>query len=117
MNREIKLRAYKIILGIGVMKYSSTTSLGNFFDHDIYPNKDWHIMQYTGLKDKNGKEIYEGDICKYQELEIIQWRWDEQHAGFWPRKIPMESWSFNVIHTSLNCEVIGNIHENTELIK
>jgi uncharacterized phage protein (TIGR01671 family) len=79
------------------------------------------IGQYTGLKDKSGKEIYEGDICtdhnQYnpQDLIIIEWR----KAGFTGRYHNNNSYVSYI--PDLACkkylEVIGNIHENPELLK
>lgn len=79
------------------------------------------IGQFTGLHDKNGKEIYEWDIVRYS----LDDRKDVGYIGFHTR-----SASFRVIaeHTDfgignrgelheLNLEVIGNIHDNPELLK
>lgn len=68
-----------------------------------------NVMQFTGLKDKNGKEIYEGDLLKANvgfgdfiaKVEI------NPHQGVYPFMFQNESKS----------EIIGNIYENPDLIK
>ena len=64
-------------------------------------------MQYTGLHDKNGKEIYEGDVVSF-ENEILVMKW---HEG------TQEPFPFAYYDNVEECEVIGNIYENPELLK
>ena len=75
------------------------------------------LMQFTGLKDKNGKDIYEGDIVRIDE-EIYSIYWHEGHAGYWIKRHPKDfDGTWNMYYVSANGEVIGNVYENPELIK
>ena len=88
--------------------------------------EDAIIMQFTGLHDKNGKEIYEGDILNVGENLVCEIVYvdknvedygDEIHCAFHAKvyihnkTIPLDSYLKN------NCEIIGSIHENPELLE
>ena len=76
------------------------------------------LMQYTGLKDKNKKEIFEGDILNSKEDSPILVSWNKRFSSFCLDK---KGWAFSHwFGESCNpedCEVIGNIYENAEFVK
>ena len=93
-----------------------------------------NLMQYTGLKDKNGKEIYEGDILRVfeyyceEEPDLNAWKdvvveWDDEGCclsiewNYGDYDITAIGWEFqNFDNSGCEVEVIGNIHENPELL-
>ena len=105
-----------------------TCSGAKYLHYAVMPYKDdnFIIEQYTGIKDKNGKEIYEGDIVS-EEFEyggektktIRQVRWCDDECAFELHYVS----GFKVDDCSLyaddeeDYEVIGNIHEHQELLE
>jgi len=85
--------------------------------HDEYsiPGKECVLMQFTGLLDKNGTEIYEGDVVRWPHLSIsggeVYFNTEEACFVVSHRQHDDESW------LDKGCEVIGNVHENPELLK
>lgn len=78
----------------------------NYFIGPINPSGP--SQQFTGLSDRSGKEIYEGDICKQNNLiDIIQWN----NGSYW------YNWLEGSQIENSNIEIIGNIYENPELVK
>lgn len=88
--------------------------------HDMELYSDQHIvMQYTGLTDKNGKEIYEGDIikCSYCEKDfgVVEYQTHMHRFGLqWPENKCANARLTDIDHWA---EVIGNIYENPELLE
>ena len=76
-------------------------------------------MQYTGLKDKNGKEVYEGDVVNGGEFNgCYSYGTVTFRAGcFWVWNTHGEPFPFKVYEQSQFIEVIGNKYENPELLK
>ncbi|WP_304649627.1 YopX family protein [uncultured Duncaniella sp.] len=122
--RTIKFRGKRIDDGKWIYGYLAGTDSINNIDEVAYPNEDVApetIGQFTGMLDKNGKEIYEGDIVRYYddiEDELVS-----SHVIY-----HKESCSFCAAPTKLcgdyigitaywQFEVIGNIHDKPELIK
>lgn len=90
--------------------FKAQTETKNGIEIHQATSQDCILMQYTGLHDKNGKEIYEGDIVSWtygQNNEVREVKWIISEAMFLP----------NCMAEDPVVEVIGNIYENPELLK
>lgn len=85
---------------------------------EIYPTDDYILMQFTGLHDKNGKEIYEGDLIRVSadETFIGQVEYRQEVCAFEIKRFSKRNWNQYQLSSSQYLEVIGNIYENPELI-
>jgi uncharacterized phage protein (TIGR01671 family) len=125
--REIKFRAWhkkqkKMVIVLAITfstnylhyAYDNTWNLkyGKSYWSDI---SNFEIMQFTGIRDKYDKEIYEGDIVKYDNyLYVVSWI--DKLAGFRGVNIERERSDLFLDLVSVTPEVIGNVYENPELL-
>ena len=143
MSREIKFRAWT-----GARMLFKTLDDNNWYDSiethatpicakSTSDVRKFEVMQFTGLKDKNGKEIYESDLLRvdWDKSKILLVSWDEKMAAFqaaspkdpvdvdffnWGRLGSVNTKDVPTFHAGMmdgNVEVIGNIYENGDLLK
>lgn len=82
--------------------------------HTVYSDT---VGQYTGLTDKKGKQIFEGDIVKMSFVDgedVGEIAWDEERCRF--AYFEADGWGYGVDETVV-CEIIGNIYDNPELLE
>lgn len=82
-------------------------------NEEVCNDKSSKLLQWTGLEDKNGKEIYEGDIVKFQDWKNKEVVFGSEHfAGFTLKGTDL----FLTDYDAKEMEVIGNIFENKDLL-
>lgn len=136
--REIKLKAWnkatkKMYEVIKIDFYNE--KVGYLFADPItqgeaigyFKFSDIDLIEYTGLKDKNGKEIYEGDICRWRDLEtfndeiledifVVVWN-DEKLAWYTQNEDGNFGYDLYEYTDDRDLGVIGNIYENINLLE
>ena len=125
MNREIKFRIWDVenkeMLKVQELDFEPTFYGGRVAIRpeqysDYFDTEDMILMQYTGLHDKNGKEIYEGDIVKIKYRDEDIGKVIYEHNGFSIDVTNMNKNYGRVSFVNNFMEVIGNIYDNPELL-
>lgn len=135
--REIKFRAWdkerreflsggKVLISIepGKRPERNFVYLDILKDPDLYRNR-FILQQYTGIKDKNGKEIYDGDILAAEDSKFrFLVSWDEKHCCFtsvltYSRIREDDNMHYHLLSNMRLgiCVVAGNKYENPELLE
>ncbi len=133
--REIKFRAWdkdKKVMHYDFQFIKSGEGIGQFIllisdkednvvkQQNPYPVDRFEIMQYTGLKDKNGKEIYEDDILQWDDEDEVTQVIVECSRGefiFLIINDPYNLWKETDMSYADEFKIIGNIYENPELME
>ena len=122
--REIKFRAWdkenkKMMKVSSLSLENKEIAVRENGTYHFFRMKNLELMQYTGIKDKNDKEIYEGDILFFRDENtkyVVVW----QDTAFIIKSIEIRKYSEEMCwldDTEICCEIVGNIYENKNLLE
>lgn len=116
-DKEFKEMVHVNALVFDEQVIKATYQNGNIVKEDV---KNYELMQSTGLRDKNGKEIFEKDILDYNGRKVIV-KWHGSYACFiyeFVDELKNRTTEWQPLYLSYyKFEIIGNIYENPELLE
>lgn len=126
MNREIKYQAWdrvnQVMFNVARFDFADYTVYSHLFGKGTLA-EDCDIREYTGLKDKKGVEIYEGDIVGIEFGDVYHYAIVKYSGWYWYADVVFVK---DIIQfeefcderdMSADCKVLGNIYENPELLE
>ncbi len=109
--RKIKFRAWSKKMK-KMYSWEEILHLLNIEELIKQENDEFELLLFTGLEDKNGKEIHEGDV--------VEWKFENEKGKYIDKMVVKNEltyiYPFDAVSTT-NCEIIGNIYENPEFLK
>jgi uncharacterized phage protein (TIGR01671 family) len=128
--REIKFRAWdgekmRFTFTVAGFEFADPLCImtSEEFARKTYGLKEWKVMQYTGLKDMTGRELYDGDYVAFEKVDDVAFKTKEIHEGLivWLPKgarfaIRENKWKTRNL-AQINLTYLGNIYENPELLE